>query len=103
MRKTTRLSASEQLTPHRDLIKAGIKPFRLTLVFDYVEIEEHHPYGSTTAVEHRSEMENDEYFKDGVGVPHQELAAHLEQYFDTDLDELAEKLVDKAVIEFYKT
>jgi hypothetical protein len=97
------LNASEQLTPARDLIKAGVKPFRLTVVFDYVEFRQAQPYGNTEVTEHLTEVKNEEYFMEGVEIPYDELKTHLEAHFpEVDLDELTEKLVAKALDEFHK-
>lgn len=103
MDKIVSLNASEQLTPERDLIKAGVKPFRLTVLFDYVEFSQPQPYGSMTVSELLTEVRDTEYFKDGVEIPYDELQEHLEEYFpEIDLDELTERLVQKALDEFHK-
>lgn len=103
MQKIISLNGSEQLTPERDRIKAGIKPFRLTVVFDYVESDEAQPYGNTEVSERVAVWQDEEYFMDGVETPYAELNAHLASHFpEVDLDELTERIVDKAIEEFHK-
>lgn len=104
MNRTVQLHSTKQLTPERDRIKAGVKPFKLTVLFDYVEWSESHPYGSTVAHESRAEVQNEEFFMDGVEIPVEELKPHLAEHFpEVDFEELIESMTKKAVDEFHKS
>lgn len=97
------LHASKELVPERDRIKQGVKPFRLTVVFEYLESEQ--PQHRNEDPKHFLEVyDTTEYFIDGAEIPYDELKEHMEKYFpDLDLDELTEKLIAQAIEDYYKS
>lgn len=97
------LHASREVVPPRDQMKKfGKKPFTLTVLFDYVETVEHHPYGSTTAAETGWDAQNEEFFVDAQQVSWAELEALFEG-LDEDVDDVVQNLEEKAVAEFLGT
>ena len=97
------LHATMELVPPRDQLKKfGKKPFTLTVLFDYVETVEHHPYGSTTATEILWEAQNEEFFIDNQQVSRVELETLFEG-LDEDVDDVVQELEEKAVAEFLGT
>lgn len=95
------LSTSQQISPKSDLVKAGVKPYKLTVLFNYVHITESHPYGNGTATEDIYEAQDIEYFLDGVETPYDEVKNYLDKV-GKDIDELTDQFIEKAV-EIYNT
>lgn len=93
------LNASQQISPKSDLVKTGVKPYRLTVLFNHVHTTESHPWGCDTAKEDIYEANDIEYFLDGIETPYEEVKAYLDKVGE-DIDEITDKLIDKAIEEY---
>ena len=90
------LNGTQELLPKT--LKGEKKPVKITVLFDYVETSQSHPYGSTTATEKLVEYNNEEFFLDGVQMEFEDLEKFVKEFNDEiDLQEVVDKIQAKAV------
>ena len=96
MDKKLALHGTKELLPKT--LKGDKKPVKLTVLFDYEEAEQAHPYGSTVAYERLVEYNNEEFFLDGTQVDFDALEIFVKNFNDEiDLQEEIDKIQEKAV------
>ena len=88
-----------ELVPPQHL-RNGLKPLKVTVMFDYEVVRQEHPYGSTTATELLEDLKNHEYFVNGEQVTFKELERYFKPFTNYEINQTIDDMERRAINEY---